>query len=227
MKTFLFVVLPFSFIMAVITEKSGFSKKYGLQTKMLCSAMFVLTGIASFFAHGTITSYSVVMLCALVCGFFGDFLLSYKNEKYFLSGVVFFALGHIIYSFAFLFPGTLILKFRMLLVFIISALITAALIGVLRKKINLGRYQKFLFVYGGILVFSFVSGVFRGISEFSDTRNIPFGICVLAGALLFFISDVCLGMSMGGIKLAKPFTHIVLYTYFPAQTFFALSIFFH
>ena len=89
---------------AVVTVLSQFLdvfKKKPLHSKMLCSSLFLLTGISAMII--THTSYSLLITAALFFGLLGDFWLDYKKSRYFMAGVLFFSIGHMIYLYTFIF----------------------------------------------------------------------------------------------------------------------------
>ena len=65
-------------------------KKNSLRAKMLCSSLFVLTGVFASLAYGIKTDYSVLIISALIFGLLGDFFLDWKKHDTFLLGVLFF-----------------------------------------------------------------------------------------------------------------------------------------
>lgn len=226
MKILLLVLVLLSLLMPVAVNKRLFPKLNGLQTKMLCAFMYILVGLGAILSLTGDIKYSLFLFCALISGFLGDFFLSWRNEKYFLLGVLFFGIGHIIYILTFILIGSGALKKKFFIPVIITAFLAVILILVIKlAKIKLKKEQKPLLLYGLILFFSFASGASRGLFALASDA-IPFGLCLLAGSTLFIISDVFLAVGMLGIRLPKIFNHAVSYTYFPAQTLLALSIFF-
>lgn len=226
MKILLFVLVILSLLMPVFVNKNFFPKLNGLQTKMLCAFMYILTGSAALFNSPCDKMYSFFLFGALVFGFLGDFFLSWRDEKYFPLGVLFFGIGHIIYSTVFILIGNSALRNYFFIPVIITAILVLLLLfGIKFAKLKLKKEQKPLLLYGLILFFAFASGVSRGVFALISGK-IPFGICLIASSTLFIVSDMFLAVGMVGIKLPKIFNHAVSYTYFPAQTIFALSIFF-
>lgn len=226
MKTVPLIFAVFSALMPVITQKTGLSQKYGFKMKMLCAFMYLITGIISAFTVRPITYYAFFILSALVAGFLGDFFLSYKNDRYFPIGVGIFALGHIIYSITFLFIGKMNASGYIIpVVVIMTVILYMPVIYVIKTKINLGKMEFPIMIYALLLLFSFTCGIARGIVEIKN-NNLLSGICIITASVLFVVSDMLLGLKSGGMKLPKMLRHAVTYTYFPAQTLFALSIYF-
>ena len=97
------IPIIFCVLTAVFTVFSQFLdvfKKKPLHSKMLCSALFLLTGISAMII--THSSYSILITVALFFGLLGDFWLDYKKSKYFMTGVLFFSIGHLIYLYTFI-----------------------------------------------------------------------------------------------------------------------------
>lgn len=223
-------ILPliFAFISAilpVVTQKTGLSSKYGFKIKMLCALMYIVTGIVSVSSISPITYYAFFILGALVSGFLGDFFLSYKNDRYFPVGVGFFALGHIIYSFTFLLIGEMKAIEYIIPVTVMTLIMFIAVVCIIKTKLNLGKMEKPVLIYALLLFFSFACGVANGIIAIKN-GNFPMGLCMITASILFVVSDILLGLKTGGMKLPAKMRHMVTYTYFPAQTLFALSIYF-
>lgn len=200
-------------------------KKKPLNSKMLCSALFLLTGISSAVCAG-FTQYSYLMIVALFFGLLGDFWLDYKNSKYFLLGVLFFSIGHLIYLYTFIFelePSLVPYTKQIILSFL--ALCVAAVIEVFADKIRFPKGRRIMIAYSFLLMFSFIFAVSRGVVSIIN-GNTSFGACLVAAGGLFLLSDTFLAVSLYGKPKLKCNDILVAYTYFPAQALFGLSILF-
>ncbi|MBO5934243.1 MAG: lysoplasmalogenase [Clostridia bacterium] len=225
MKILPLIFAVITILTPVITQKTGLSKKYGFQLKMLCAVLYLATGVISAASFGAVTDYSAMMLGALVLGMLGDFFLEYKEKKLFPLGVVFFALGHIVYSITFLFAGENNAASHIAVVLGITLAVTAAIVIPAKTKLKLNGKKNMLLIYVPVLVFSFACAVVRGVAAFGESNRI-FGLCLISGGLLFFVSDIMIGVGKGGIKRPEFLHYAVSYTYFAAQALFALSILF-
>lgn len=224
MKTLILVFAVLSALMPVITQRTGLSERYGFKMKMLCALMYLITGaLSAFFAGASV--YTLMILGALVSGALGDFFLSYRNEKYFFFGVVFFALGHIVYSLTFLFAGNYKALPYIGALAVSAVVITAAVIAFAGAKLVLKGRKNLLLIYVPVLVSSFVCAVAGGVIAV-ECGNMSYGLCVISGGTLFLVSDIMIGIGKGGIKRPAFMHNAVSYTYFTAQTLFALSIYF-
>ena len=223
MKTSILFLALISAMMPVITQKTGLSKKHPLEFKMLCVFLFLAVGMLSALKVGTFTAYSICILSALVSGGLGDFFLSYKKNKFFMLGLAFFAIGHLIYSYTFLCQGSYSASTYMIPVAIVTVVLTLSLFIFSKLRMKLGGKQIPFTVYGTVLAFFFTCAVASGLVAIAS-GNIAFGLCLITGGILFSFSDLLIGAKFGGMRRPKIFHYFVSYTYFTAQTLFALSI---
>ena len=213
---------------AVITALSQFLPfftKKPLHSKMLCSSLFLLTGI---FAAITsqFSSYSILMIAALFFGLLGDFWLDYKHSRYFMTGVLFFSIGHLIYLYIFILhcqPSLLTYWKQILLGFL--GLCVAAVLEVIIDKIRFPKGRRIMILYSFLLMFSFIFAVSRGVVSIINGET-GFGACLVAAGGLFLLSDTFLAVSLYGKPKLSFNDKLVAFTYFPAQALFALSILF-
>ena len=223
MKILTLIIAVISVLLPIISQKSGLSKKYGFKLKMLSAFMYLLTGILAVLTTGIMTDYSLFMLGALVLGMLGDFFLEYKSKKLFPLGAVFFALGHIVYSVTFLFIGDYRAVSYIWAVLGMTVAVTAVIFAFAKTRLHLKGKKKMIIIYAPVLIFSFACAVVKGALALS-TGKFAFGLCLIWGGSMFFASDIMIGVGKGGVK-RPPFLHYaVSYTYFAAQTLFALSI---
>ncbi len=225
MKYITLLVAIISVNLPVISQKYGLSVKHGFMMKMLCAFMYLLTGALSVFSLSSLTAYSALILSALVAGFLGDFFLEYKSKKLFPLGAAFFAIGHIVYSYTFLFTGEERSLSHICAVLGITVLLTAFVVLFAITKLQLTGKKKMLLFYAPVLIFAFACALVRGLAAIG-AGNLAFGLCLIFGGILFFVSDIMIGMGKGGFNRPAFLRNAVSYTYFAAQTLFALSILF-
>lgn len=224
-------LIPFLFfgatvIITVLSHLLPAFKNKPLHSKMLCSSLFLITGIFAA-AFSDFSQYSCLMLAALFFGLLGDFWLDYKNSKYFLLGVLFFSIGHTIYLYTFIFnckPSLVPYTKQIALGFL--ALCVAAVIEVFADKIRFPKGRRIMIAYSFLLMFSFIFAVSRGVVSIIN-GNTEFGTCLVAAGGLFLLSDTFLAVSLYGKPKLKCNDHLVAFTYFPAQALFGLSILFY
>ena len=209
----------------VILQKTGLSKKYPFQNKMLCAFMYLITGVFSAICIYNVTAFSLLILSALVFGILGDLFLEYKSKKFFALGAGFFAIGHIIYSYTFLFVGSYKASANAQAVIGITLVITAITVFFAKTKLKLHGKKNLLLVYAPVLILAFASSLVSGINAIS-IGNLSYGLCLISGGILFLSSDIMIGIGKGGIKRPEFLHNAVTYTYFPAQALLALSIYF-
>jgi len=172
-----------------------------------------------------ITAYSVMILTALVLGMLGDFFLEYKSKKLFPLGAAFFGIGHIVYSYTFLFVGTYKALSHIEIVAGITLVLSAVTLLFAKVKLRLKGKKKLILAYAPVLIFAFASALVSGMLAMS-VANLSYGLCLTAAGVLFFLSDIMIGMGKGGFDRPAFLRNAVSYTYFAAQALFALSIIF-
>ena len=201
-------------------------RKNHLPAKMVCSALFILTAVFAAISYGVMTQYTALMLGALIFAAAGDFFLDWKDGKTFYGGVVCFSICHILYIYTFLFNRTPSLggyAKQVLSGLVILGIVSAAHIALNKIKF-IGKYSA-LIPYCLILVASFMIAVTRGAAAIAQ-GNTAYGICLAGAGTLFLASDGCLAALMFGKPILPHTDQMVAYTYFPAQTLFAISILF-
>ena len=218
------IIAALSASMPVISQRTGLSEKYGFKMKMLCAFMYLATGVLSAVSLYKVTAYSLMVLCALLLGVLGDFFLSYKNDKYFPVGMAFFALGHIAYIITFLCIGKDKTAYYAIAVSGAAIILYIPLFLIIRR-LKFKKFRELMLIYGAVLVLFFSCSFIMG-SLCAYRGNLPLCLCLVFGGALFFASDLMIGLGKGGIKRPKFLHNAVTYTYFAAQTLFALSIYF-
>lgn len=212
-------------VITVLSQFLPFFKKKPLHSKMLCSSLFFLTGISAAVAKD-FTSYSLLMIASLFFGLLGDFWLDYKQSRYFMTGVLFFSIGHLFYLYTFIIhcqPSLLTYWKQILLGFL--GLCVAAVLEVIIDKIRFPKGRRIMILYSFLLMFSFIFAVSRGVVSIIN-GNTEFGYCLVTAGGLFLLSDTFLAVSLYGKPKLKCNDKLVALTYFPAQALFALSILF-
>lgn len=213
-----------SVILLIPYQLNPFCMKHSLKVKFVCSSLFFLTGLFGFFSHGY-SLYGLLMVIGLFCGIWGDFFLEYK-PKTFITGVAFFSIGHLFYiaSIGFIKTPFITEQWKIMLIgFIFTVLAAAAHIKI--DKINFGSKSKFMYLYSLILIVSFLIAVTRGTLEIKN-GNTASGICLILAGALFMLSDAFLGSQLFGKPRLPHTEYWVAFTYFPAQTLFALTVMF-
>lgn len=225
MNSLPFILAAITIVMPFVTRKTGLSKKHGFVFKMLCAFFYILTGVFSAFCIGNITSYSAMVLAGLASGILGDFFLEYKKKRFFPLGVVFFAVGHILYSVTFLLAGEYKASAYIWAVVAITLILTVAVLLFAGLKLTLKGKKQLLLAYAPVLIFAFACALVKGALAATEGNSL-FALCLIAGGTLFFASDIMIGVDKGGIKRPEFLHNAVSYTYFAAQALFALSIYF-
>ena len=160
-----------------------------------------------------------LLAAAQLFGFAGDALLISSVFPIFISGMVAFLIGHIFYMALF---GGQSWKGLTVWQWIISLVVMAAAVFGFVKAIGLeGELFWPILIYGFallLLIFSALAGVLRMPRGSRCTWWI-----LLAGTLLFAVSDACLGMSITGM-MQFPLRHLLIMgTYLAAQSLLAVG----
>lgn len=216
--------------------------KKSLAFKMIAATMFVLIGVFGMLIAQNRSDYAFIMLNGLILGWIGDFLLHipHKEEKpnmiLFYAGAVAFLIGHLFYAFVFV-KTTAVIEddFKLITLpeviafFIIAIVFSLMLEPVFKFKYDNAFMKIALHLYGIFLIIMLIKSCKFGIAYFQSGANGGFAamLLLLAGGVLFFISDLTLGLRLlGSGKGSKKIKQLSLYTYFFAQLSLATSILF-
>ena len=154
------------------------------------------------------------MVLALVVGMSADVLLGIE----FMVGVIFFALGHIIYMIAF-FSFEKPRKKDLLFILPISAFALFAVSGTPFIQVNDPFMEKMLLAYA--IIISCMTG--KALSNLQMSKKTSRKI-IAAAAVLFLFSDLMLAVDMFGVPSRMTWI-LCSYTYWPAQNLLAHSIY--
>ena len=212
----------------LVAIKPGFSKKT-LLLKMLCSTIFVATGVAAALYTGNIdTLYAKCFIIAFVCSWFGDVMLHLEGNivRYIIGGLGFLT-AHVLFIYAYVKTAasvtgeTAVITVKDVIIMAVLYIIFAGVyIGL---KLKGGKLLVPVMIYCLILCFMFAKAISLCLALVS-VGNMG-GILVGAGAALFVLSDFMLGVGFFGDKSYKKQV-INMAAYFPAQMLLALSIMF-
>ncbi len=201
-----------------------------LMFKAITSVMFILTGV--FLTIGKPSLYSGLIVAGLVCGILGDIWLDmkfmYRQDEKFLTnaGFISFAFGHFFYTAAII-AGASDFKAVSLLPSLGIAVIAALAVyfGEKIMKLKYGSYKMISTLYGGLLFFVTVFGLFTSIfSGFKENIHL---FIFFIGGVLFVISDLILSGTYFGEGKNRPFDIVTNHiSYYLAQFVIASSILF-
>ena len=241
MKTLFIVVIALCVIVQLaltqvfIRLQRGGRNKKSLLTKMICATAFVLAGLcAALYADNT-SRFALLMLIGLGLSWFGDLFLHMLSEKkyWFVIGFFAFMSAHIFYIIDFVRANRLLTGARafgwteLLAVFAVAVL--AALACIFCFKMKMGSIIAVpIGVYGLVLTVMTVQAVKLCVLRVAGGDTFG-GLCVGAGAVLFFISDFTIAPLIFGPEEAKqnyPLKCVNMWTYFIGQTLLGLSLLF-
>ncbi len=208
----------------LVAIKPGFSKKT-LLLKMLCSTIFVATGVVAALYAGNIGSlYARLLIIAFVCSWLGDVLLHFEGSivRYIIGGSGFLA-AHVLFIYAYWKTASAISGESTIIsvrdIITMAALYVAFICFYFGLKLKGGKLLVPIMIYCLVLCFMFAKALDLGLVSAGN----PGGILVAVGAFLFVLSDFMLGVSFLGNKTYKK-QLVNMGAYFPAQMLLALSI---
>ena len=162
----------------------------------------------------TIDRYQILIMLGLICGMCADVLLGCV----FILGILFFALGHILYLIAFC---TLekIQKKDIIIIIPIAIASLFVVIGTPYIQVDDKFIEKLLLGYSVIIACMLGKAISNVIEEKSTYRWL-----VLFGSVMFWFSDLVLAIDMFG--QSSRWTWVLCsYVYWPAQNILAFSLF--
>ncbi len=202
-----------------------------LMLKAATSVMFILTG--AFLTIGKPSLYSGLIVAGLVCGILGDIWLDmkfmYRQDEKFLTnaGFISFSFGHFFYIAAIIAGAAPEFKAIALVPSLAVAVIAgcAVYFGEKIMKLNYGSYKIISTLYGALLFFTTVFGLFTCIfSGFSENIHL---FVFFIGGVLFVISDLILSGTYFGVGKNRPVDIVTNHvSYYLAQFVIASSILF-
>lgn len=184
--------------------------------KVIASSLFVLCALSNLLymiikkKFNYIPNY--IILAGIICAFLGDVLLI----DYFMIGAIFFAIGHIFFLIAFYFYE----KFSIWDIVCSAILILFSMLVIFLYKGFEWYGMKMIVVIYAIII-SIMLG--KAISNAILSKNKPFSIIIMLGAILFFISDMML-LFNNFARISPIFDYICLATYYPGVFLLALSV---
>jgi uncharacterized membrane protein YhhN len=224
-----FVFVPL-YLKAIRFERSIKS----LRLKMICSTLFVATGVLAALIAGNQSVFAKLILTGLAMGWFGDFFLHAKEKQsFFLVGLLSFLGGHLLYIGAYcvaikqVAPGASFFD-------LVESIAFAFIFGVIvvwavTTNLSLGPSGLPVTVYTAVLIVMFVKAGSLGIRLVMESEAQAAIICAILifGALQFLISDSLLGIiKFAGQKNNYKMKIVNIVTYFLAQNLLASTILF-
>lgn len=148
-----------------------------------------MIGVLLLTMAGSVTIFDILVLCGLICAIGGDYFLQFirLDAKKFNTGILFFAITQ-----CFLL-ASLFLRFGIGWQEFVITVVVLLLVLLMMKKQNwqLGKAQVPLTVYTVLLVLMAAKAV---VSIFSPQAIVGRTVVMAAGAVLFLISDLFLGI---------------------------------
>ena len=213
-QLYLIPILAITVILLIRAEVLKIRKQSFLFKPISTLLIIAIAGL-SFFEPAYNQTYSIGVLIGLLFSFGGDLALLFQEKrKFFMIGLVFFLIAHIIYAATFSLLG----RFTIWDIFTAVILLAAGLAFYRLIEQNLGAMKVPVLAY--ILIISLM--VNRASSTFaSPLLSSAQAWMITAGAILFYISDIILAAN----RFWKPwkYNRISLAFYFSGQLLIALA----
>ena len=196
----------------VVTFQEKYKLKY-IFTPMVTA--FVAGVVILSIADDGVTPYRIMILIALMLSLIADTMLMVVEVDLMEQGIAYFLLAHVFYSIAF----SLSYEFKGWNLIIAAVLLICLIVFYLGIRSTVGRLQIPILIY----TIALSAMLFFAVASLNHdvTRR---GLCIIAGAILFAISDFLI-VYLTFIKPHKKESVIVWAVYAPAQTLLALSCF--
>ena len=176
--------------------------------KLVASSAFVALAIR---AGSLQSTYGRVILAGLVLSWFGDAFLIGQSQQMFLLGLGAFLLAHVAYVTAFLSRG---MRIRSVAAAVVPLLVIAIAVSVWLRPYVPTELEFPVRLYVTVISLMVISAI--------GTHSHKPSILILAGAVLFFLSD----LSVAALRLVQtdlPTYLLGLPLYYSAQVCFAVS----
>ncbi|MGI6773767.1 MAG: lysoplasmalogenase [Clostridiales bacterium] len=205
-----------------------------LMAKTACAIAYVIIGICAAAASGGYsTPYAVLISIGAAFGAFGDYILDLNPRSIkFILGLGSFLIGHIFYTAAFAAQllGNAAIKPPQILITVLSAIIVALILVAAGRKLEVepgkGLVPVLMYVVAISTMLTFAAAASIEAVKAGKTAALPAAIAMSLGAALFTASDAVLAVNAFSKKKIKIHRAANPFTYFPAQTLLALSIYF-
>lgn len=230
------LLIPCVILFVHTKHKRGGSAPLAVALKAASTTVIALTAVVGLAgARESMRAYAVLVAAGLVLGLVGDIVICQPEPGWFLSGMIYFALGHLCYIGAFLQVSTHVLW---------AVPVFAVIYGVFLAVVTRLAKQ-----FANMLVPTAIYGaVIAAMLSLSATApcSLPRGYLLTAAAVLFAVSDGLLAYNTYSgagntnelsflrhccntfhqmANKSRPLDWISLCCYFAGQSLFAVSIF--
>jgi uncharacterized membrane protein YhhN len=215
-----FYILPLLIVTVSILLISEFKKvKMGYYiTKPIATTLIIICAVLSNLYPGSNPTYTLFITAGLVFSLFGDVLLMFKEYKnFFLFGLIFFLLAHVVYGTTYIYFGGI--PKETWWIAIIWAAVGVAVYLYLHS--GLGKMRIPVGLYTAVICFMMT---FAMSTLFSDSMNKDLAWLVTFGGFLFLLSDV--GLAVDRFKVPLKYERVALVAYFFGQFLIAVSTYY-
>lgn len=226
------ILIPF-FLKAEIPNPC----RKSLILKQTCSTIFLINALVAGLI-GDFTIYAALMFIGLCCSWLGDYLLHVRQDPgFFASGLIAFLVGHIFFTGAYyqafrvLFPEQIMFSTKRLILFF-AIVATELLLIKFVAKVSFGKMFVLCALYAATItemaIKAFTLAVY--LMKYPSLVEYPIftGIMLMLGAVLFLFSDFTLSLLnfKDGVKKHGALRNANIWTYFYAQMFLGVTVFF-
>ncbi len=244
LKVLLGICYILFFIFVPLYDKAYWPEpsKKSLSCKMVAATAFVGIGVLAMYITGNYSQYAIHMIVGLLLGWFGDLFMHIPHPpgnprmSVVYIGAAGFLVGHIFYVTAFVKAASLLTTnynfftpVEIIAFFVLFIAFALMLKPVFKFQFNNLFMQITLYIYSMFLMVMLIKSCGLGVTYFmAGAENGLIGMLILLiGGILFFISDLTLGIRLLGIgKGNKAIKTVSLYAYFFAQMLLSTSILF-
>ena len=228
-KCLIFVLIGIAFVVFYVKARLKGPSARAVIRKSLASMCFILTAGIGIIARPTSFLYGAAIVVGLVWSMLGDIWLDLKyvypddSRDYTHTGFLVFAAAHFFFMMAMIRsvkPNAILIIIAVLLS--VAAGVANGTIGQNYVKVKYGEYQPVTIFYGCFAAGTFFTALMCIIGGGAKYGGLWM---VLAGGLLFCLSDLILARTYFGKRHDKPIDIILNYAlYYAAQFLIALSV---
>lgn len=230
------LVLLAIFIPLFLKAEAPHPCQKSLFLKQLCSTLFLANAVVAGLI-GDFTRYAMLMFIGLCFSWVGDFLLHVSPKpEFFAAGLFSFLIGHIFYfmsycrAFAVLFPQHPLFAIQEVIAYIaLVVCVMAALLFIFKLKFGKMLFPCCLYTSTisamGVKAFALACEI---IKTGTISCSVFTGIMLMLGAVCFMVSDFTLSLLTFKKDIEKhgALRQVNIWTYFYAQMFLGVTIFF-
>lgn len=231
------LAVALEFVFVPLFLKYSWPKKCwkSFRLKMVCSSLFLVTGICCMIWAHNYTDYAKFMIIGLAFGALGDLFLHLITDKQVVFGIglLSFLIGHIFFIISFgkalkaKLPQARVFDYRAIIAIVV--ILVFLVLYAVKKKMKFGIATVPVALYAVTISTMLVTALQLCIRFFLEGFDNDIGvICTVGiGAIMFVMSDFTLALNLfGGQEKNRPLKIFNIATYFIGQVLLGTSILF-